>query len=251
MIFEFGKHEIEIYDNIQDLPILTFQKFNKYQMMASEIGNDFEDYDRRTAKTIAFLDKGMVKEARQELENRRIAVFNAYREFTPVGYSFAVLIRRIDKKEYNKKTSEEIDDILKHLEKIGFDFKTSIEKLKEVKKKIDQQLLVYYPKFFPKNQNKDILALRAKRVNYLLDLIIEKKESIKEEVFEVEKEILENDTPHVWNVHIENNMERVLEVDFNKFAIQVTELSNQRLEDMTTFRFYATVEYLKEKNKKQ
>ena len=49
----------------------------------------------------------------------------------------------------------------------------------------------------------------------------------------------------------ENNMERVLEVDFNKFAIQVTELSNQRLEDMTTFRFYATVEYLKEKNKKQ
>jgi len=48
MIFEFGKHEIEIYDNIQDLPILTFQKFNKYQMMASEIGNDFEDYDRRT-----------------------------------------------------------------------------------------------------------------------------------------------------------------------------------------------------------
>lgn len=250
MIFEFGKHEIEIYDNIQDLPILTFQKFNKYQMMASEIGNDFEDYDRRTAKTIAFLDKGMIKEARQELENRRIAVFNAYREFTPVGYSFAVLIRRIDKKEYTKKTSEEIDDILKQLEKIGFDFKTSIEKLKEVKKKIDQQLLVYYPKFFPKNQNKDILVLRAKRVNYLLDLIIEKKVSIKEEVFEVEKEILENDKPHVWNVHIENNMERVLEVDFNKFAIQVTELSNQRLEDMTTFRFYATVEYLKEKNKK-
>lgn len=85
----------------------------------------------------------------------------------------------------------------------------------------------------------------------MLDLIIEKKVSIKDEVFEVEKEILENDKPHVWNVHIENNMERVLEVDFNKFAIQVTELSNQRLEDMTTFRFYATVEYLKEKNKKQ
>lgn len=161
MIFEFGKHEIEIYDNIQDLPILTFQKFNKYQMMASEIGNDFEDYDRRTAKTIAFLDKGMIKEARQELENRRIAVFNAYREFTPVGYSFAVLIRRIDKKEYTKKTSEEIDDILKHLEQIGFDFKTSIEKLKEVKKKSTNSYWFIIQSFFQKIKIR--ILLRSER----------------------------------------------------------------------------------------
>jgi len=110
--------------------------------------------------------------------------------------------------------------------------------------------LVYYPKFFPKNQNQDQIALRAKRIDYLCDLIIDKKESLKDNIYDVEKEILESDKPNIWNVNIEDNMERVLEVDFNKFAVQVTELSNQTIENLSTFRFYATVEYLKEKNKK-
>ena len=87
MVYKFKNHEIEIYDSIQNLPVLRFQKFNKYQMIASEIGNDFADYDKRTEKALAFLHKNMVQEAIQELNNRRQTVFNAYNEFTPIGKS--------------------------------------------------------------------------------------------------------------------------------------------------------------------
>jgi hypothetical protein len=250
MVYKFKNHEIEIYDSIQNLPVLRFQKFNKYQMIASEIGNDFADYDKRTEKALAFLHKNMVQEAIQELNNRRQTVFNAYNEFTPIGKSFAVLIKRIDKQVYEMYAPDDLDAILKHLNDIGFNFKTSMIKLREVKKKIETELVVYYPNFFPKNTEQNKSYLRVSRVNAMLDMIINNDDSYSERVFEIEKEILEDDKPNIWNVWQDNNMERVLEVDFQKFGISVMELSGQNLTEITTFTFYATVEHLKEKFKK-
>lgn len=249
MVYKFKNHEIEIYDSIQNLPVLRFQKFNKYQMIASEIGNDFTDYDKRTEKALAFLHKNMVQEAIQELNNRRQTVFNAYNEFTPIGKSFAVLIKRIDKTVYDMYAPDDLDAIIKHLNDIGFDYETSMNKLREVKKKIETELVVYYPQFFPKNGNKNQTALRVQRINALFDSVIEDKDNA-EQVFNIEKEILEDDKPNIWNVWQDNNMERVLEVDFQKFAISVTKMSGQNINDITTFTFYATVEQLKEENKK-
>lgn len=110
-------------------------------------------------------------------------------------------------------------------------------------------MVVYYPAFFPKNGNVEQTILRHKRVNILLDSIIEKNNNQNEHLFKVEKEILEHDTPNVWNIHREENMERALEVDFQKFGIAVANQTSEKLAEMTTFTFYATVEHLKEKNK--
>lgn len=150
MVYKFKNHEIEIYDSIQNLPVLRFQKFNKYQMIASEIGNDFADYDKRTEKALAFLHKNMVQEAIQELNNRRQTVFNAYNEFTPIGKSFAVLIKRIDKTVYEMYAPDDLDAIIKHLNDIGFDFETSMNKLREVKKKSKPNWSFIIRSFFQK-----------------------------------------------------------------------------------------------------
>ena len=250
-VYKIGNHTIECYDSIQNLPVLRFQKFNKYQMIASEIGNDFSDYDRRTEKALAFLHKGMVKEGIQELNNRRQMVFNAFNEMSPTLHSFAILVKRIDKKIYEDYSPDDIDRIIKHLNEIGLTMNESLEKLKEIKKKIETELSVYYPQFFSKKSNQEQIALRYKRAQLMLDGIIEIPEDYEQKKFEVEKEILEHDLPNVWNVWEKQNMERTLEVDFHKFAIAVTELSNQDLKNISTFTFYATVEHLKEKHAKQ
>lgn len=134
MIIRHKKHEIEVYENTQSLPILRFQKFNKYMMIAGEVGNTFEDYDARTSKALAFLQKGMVAEAMQELNNRRQMVYNAFNEFTPRGKAFAVLIKRIDGKHYSGNSPGELDEVLAHLEQIGLGYVNSMETLNEVKK---------------------------------------------------------------------------------------------------------------------
>jgi len=84
----------------------------------------------------------------------------------------------------------------------------------------------------------------------ILDGFIEEKDN-GDSIFGIEKELLGRNTPNIWNVHNEDNMERLLEVDFQKFAISVTELTGQDLTNVSTFAFYASVEHLKEKFKKR
>lgn len=134
MIYVHKTHTIELFDSIHNLRILRFQRFNKYQMIGSEIGNTFADYDQRTQKALAFLSKNMVTEAVQELENRRQTVFNAYNEFTPVGKSFAVLVKRIDDVDYEDFSPDNLDRCLEHLDRIGVTYETLLMKLSEVKK---------------------------------------------------------------------------------------------------------------------
>lgn len=152
MIYKHGKHEIELFDSIHKLPFLRFQRFNKYQMQSIEIGSTFKDYDERTIKIIQFLKKGMVDQAVKEMENRRQTVFNAYNDFTPLGKSFAVLVKRIDDTVYDDFTPDDLDRCLNHLTKIGFDFETSIEKLKEVKKKSKRNWLSIFQNSFRKTE---------------------------------------------------------------------------------------------------
>ena len=113
-------------------------------------------------------------------------------------------------------------------------------------------MVVYFPKQFPKGGNSQITAFRIARIDTLLDSVIEHdKPGHNEKLFDIEKQILEIEKPNVWNVWKENNMERVLEVDSRKFGIAITESTNQNIEEITTFTFYASVEHLKEKFKKK
>lgn len=86
----------------------------------------------------------------------------------------------------------------------------------------------------------------------LADAVAQKKlddEEFKAELYRVEKNILEYDTPNVWNVYYEGNMERQLEVDFQKFGVAVASQAGVDLDKVSTFTFYASLEHLKEKNK--
>ena len=167
MVYKHGKHEIELFDSIHNLPILQFQRFNKYQMQSVEIGSTFADYDDRTSKILQFLQKKMVKEAIEEMENRRQTVFNAFNDFSPSGKTLAILVKRIDKKEYNTFAPDDLDRCLKHLERIGLGTTDAMDHMKEVKKKMETELVVYFPNFFPKNGNLDQTSMRYKRMNLL------------------------------------------------------------------------------------
>jgi hypothetical protein len=155
-VYKFDGHEVELFDSIHNLPILRMQRYNKYLMQASDIGNTLEDYDEKTLKAVQFLKKGMMTEAIQEFENRRQCVFNALNEFSPQGKAFAVLVKRIDDKEYKDFSPDALDKCLEHLDKIGLGNATSIEKLKEVKKKSKLNFLFTIQKLFQRTETKKL-----------------------------------------------------------------------------------------------
>ena len=82
-----------------------------------------------------------------------------------------------------------------------------------------------------------------------VDLIIDEDEAYKEEIFQAEKGMLELKKPNVWNTNIAGNMEVETEVEFEKFLVSLSEYTNENLEEITVFRFYALIDLLKEKNK--
>ena len=83
-----------------------------------------------------------------------------------------------------------------------------------------------------------------------VDLIIDENEAYKEEIFQAEKGMLELKKPNVWNTNIEGNMEVETEVEFEKFLVSLSEYTNENLEEITVFRFYALIDLLTEKQKR-
>lgn len=53
--------------------------------------------------------------------------------------------------------------------------------------------------------------------------------------------------PNVWNTNVEGNMEVETEVEFEKFLVSLSEHTNDKVDEMTVFRFYSLVDLLKEK----
>jgi len=152
MIVICGKHEIEFYDSVQNMNIFRFQKFNKYQMYACEIGSTFEDYESRTAEVYRFLQKGMVAEAIQVLNNRRQTVFNAFNEFKPTGKALAILVKRIDERKFDDISSNGLDQVLKRLDEIGFTYEQTITSMNDVKKNSTQKSRFIFQGIFQRIQ---------------------------------------------------------------------------------------------------
>ena len=65
------KHTVTFYDSDRVLTYRRYHKFNKHLAIAVEVGNSLEDYDKRTARTIMYLNADDKKSAVTELTNQR------------------------------------------------------------------------------------------------------------------------------------------------------------------------------------
>ena len=128
-------HTIEFYDNIKMLPIRRYQQSNKYLMIASDIGSDFTDFDKRSIEITEFLQKGMLPEAIKAIENRRQAVWNAFQNYNPRGMALAVMVYSIDGIVKKDISDAGLEKVLDELEKIGYTYGDMTENLSDVKKK--------------------------------------------------------------------------------------------------------------------
>lgn len=110
---------------------------------------------------------------------------------------------------------------------------------------------MYFPRTFGSKtdeiqMNGAILARMRSQVDFLED----QSDKNAKALFVAEKELLKLQKPNVWNVYEDGNMEIEMEVEFEKYMLAVSEHTNEDIDEMSTFRFYALQEYLKEKNRK-
>lgn len=168
---KIGKHTVEMYDAIDELPIVRFHKYQKFLLVDAGIGSDIAAFDQRIEKTRRFLMAGKTEQAQKELENLRQSVFLIQNGISPQHRAFAVLVTKIDGRECNDISDDALAGITETLQDAPA--KELTAQLDAVKKKIDGELMLYFPALFNDSTVKEYYDLLRKRTLELLNAIMD------------------------------------------------------------------------------
>lgn len=108
---KIGKHEVKLYDAIDELPIARFHKYQKYLLIDAGIGGDIQSFDSRTEKIRRFLSEGQTDNAIKELGNLRQSVYLILAGINPKHKAFASLVTEIDGEKFDTITDDVIERI--------------------------------------------------------------------------------------------------------------------------------------------
>lgn len=166
---KIGKHEVEIYDSIEELPIARFHKYQKMLLIDAGIGSDLSAFDQRAEKIARYIAAGEKEKAGAELQNLRQAIYFVQNEISPKHRAFAVLVAKIDGAE-TEASDAGIDAVLEKLADTPANQLAA--RMEAVKKKIDGELILYFPALFEDGEVKAYFDLLRKRTLRVLENIV-------------------------------------------------------------------------------
>lgn len=232
-------HVLKIYDSIEDMPIINFQKYNRYLLIDSCIGSDFEDIDNHITKIAKFIQTDKAA-AMQELQNMRQALYFINEEVNPRHLAFAALIYEIDGEKVHDLSDDNLKAILEKLNKVQ---KTWVDKILEViKKKVEFELNTYFPEFFDSAKEKEAYDKLKQRALLVLDGIINDKKNT-QEIAEIDDYLLSLSKPKQF---IGTKSTEVLyNKQFENMCILIAQKTNLNPKILTVLEFYTTLDQLK------
>lgn len=241
-----GKHTVEMYDSIEDLPIARFHKYNKMLLIDAGIGGDLSDVDSHIEKAAAFVRIGESQKAVDELQNLKKAVFFIQTGLSPKNLAFAALVTKVDGTE----TSDLSDDGLQRVVAMLNDTKQSevVSELEAAKKKIENELQTYFLQFFDSAVEKEYYDTVKKRtMAQLLNIIQGKKET--ENVDTLTDKILTFIDPPMFDGL--ENVEVKADKQFERMLLIMSQQLGIDARGYSTLAFYNAYEYLNETLKKK
>lgn len=109
---------VTLYDDIDNMPIDVFSKFNKYLMIDANIGSTLQDIDHNHIATLYRL-AGNKEKTILQLNNFRQLINLLLNEINPVQYAFGCLVYSINGVTTTDLSDNGIRDTLSKLAKAG------------------------------------------------------------------------------------------------------------------------------------
>lgn len=241
---KLGGKAVEIYDSIEELPITRFHAYNKMLLVDAGIGSDLSDVDNHISRAVGFMQDGKADMAERELDNLRQCIYFAQSEISPRCMAFAALVKSIDGVEYNGVGTDSLKEVVAKLggSKVGELF----ENLLTVKKKIDEELTLYFPHEFEDAKSKEYFDKLRQKAILTLDAVIS-DEADDSKLKAITREVLTYFKPQVFDgtesVEIQHDKQ------FDKMCIALSKSLHIQPKKLTTLEFYNAFEYLKEQIK--
>lgn len=129
---EIAGRVIMLYESIDEMPIMNFQKYNKCLLIDAGIGSDIDDIDQHIIKIAKYI-KSDKEKAIQELQNMRQNLFMISSSISPKYLAFASLIHSIDGEVVKDLSDSNLQAILENLKTVKHTW--LIELLTKLKKK--------------------------------------------------------------------------------------------------------------------
>lgn len=242
---KIGAHTIEMYDCIEDLPVVRFHKYQKCLLIDAGIGSTIGDFDRRIERARRFCMLGDTENTRKELENLRQCVYMIQNGMSPKNLAFAVLVASIDGKPCDDISDDALCKVIELLSDAP-DAELS-EILHSVKKKIDAELTLYFPGIFEDSSVKEYFDIIRKRTLLILRGIVEGNER-PDETDEVEKTttaLITYSKPARFSGS--ESAEIQFDRQFENLCLTLAHQLNAKPKEFSVLEFYNAFEYLKEK----
>lgn len=245
IVQKIAKHTIKLYDSIEDIPIVNFQKYNKYMLIDSVIGSDNADIDTGIQKAIKFIQNNNPGNAITQLENIRHALYLVSQEISPKYLAFTALIVEIDGvplTDLSDGNLQRIHDKLKTAPK------NKIDKILTIfKKKVDLELATYFPKSSNDSKLKEAYSKLKRKVLLELESLIDSVDNF-DTIDQLNTELLTLNKPLPFQGP--ESFEVKADKQFNDLGILIAKSLNLDVKVLTVFQFYNALEYIAKDNKK-
>lgn len=235
-----NKKIVRVYDSIDEMPIINFQKYNKYLLIDSGIGSDADDIDAHIVKIAKFIKANNNKKALQELQNMRQNMYMVNSEISPKYLAFAALIHSIDGKEVNDLSDDGLKKLLQDLK----DVKHSkvIDFLLWLKKKVTSELETYFPGDFVSPKEKEAYDKLKNRTLLVLDSIINDTDNM-EQIELIDTMMLNMHTPKAFIGA--GSIEIKYDKQFESTCILIAQKTSMDARKMTVLQFYNAIDNIK------
>jgi len=245
---KIGKHTVEMYDTIEELPIVRFHKYQKLLLIDAGIGSDITAFDQRIEKTRRFLMDGKTEKAQQELENLRQSVYLIQTGLSPKHRAFAALVAKLDGVECTDISDDGLAKITEALSDAPESDLTA--QLDAVKKKIDGELRLYFPALFADSEIKEYYDLLKKRTLAVLENIIAgvKNPDTTPEIEKLTTALVTYSNPKAFAGS--DGVEIQFDRQFENLCLVLSEQLHVKPKDYSVLEFYNAFDFVQERAKK-
>lgn len=237
-----------LYNSIDELPMERFHRYNKMLLVDAGVGSDISDFDTHIERVVRYIRKGDNENGAKELDNLRQNVYLIMSEQSASDMSFACLVRSIDGEVCNDISEEGLAAILKRLG--GVPRREMTDALQSVKKKIDDELSLYFPDIFDDVEVREYYDIMKRRTLAVLDNIVNGESEERDKAIEdlTERMVLYR-KPKVFSG--QKSVEIEHDKNFESICLTIQSETHADAKRMTVLEFYNAYEYLRKMAKER
>lgn len=228
---------IKLYESIDEMPIVNFQKYNKCILIDSGIGSDIDSIDGHIVSIAKYISNSRDdKKAMQELQNMRQNLHMIVSGISPRYMAFAALIHSIDGKKNTDLSDSHLLEMLESLNEMPHGTLTNI--LEGLKKKLSEELELYFPTEFDSAKEKEAYSKLKSRILLQLQEVIDGVDNT-QEIAEIDKFFFNLRKPK--NFSGRESEEIKCDKQFESACIIISQKTNMDAKSMTVLEFYSVL----------